>query len=482
MVVEAVSPQSLFVHVRDGGIFVPPSLRFLSTYVLVEQEDWFEKEIRFVRALLHPGMRAIDVGANYGVYTLALAQAVGRGGAVWAFEPAEQTLALLRATVAVNELAQVTVCPVALSDHAGTGFLGVQTNSELNSLVSQAAPTAQPVQLATLEERHATLGMGAIDFVKLDAEGEEARIIAGSRGFFAAQSPLVMFEVKVGLEIDVELPERFRELGYQIYRLVGPDTLLVPVRAGEPLDNYELNLFACKPDRAAQLAARRLLAERTEPAPPAVAGAGARYWREQPFAGGWQPSAVEAWADHYAFWRDAGNPPPARFAALLAATTELRRAAGGRPTLVALATLARLLLEAGARTEAVRALAQFLAEAQEGELGTGLVWPPSASFDAVRPVGSPRQWLIAAAIRAFAEQASFSDYFRPTSMLPLLDWLQGTPYGSAPMERRRQLQAKRANRPAGGTTSGLLAQPGRDHLNVSLWGAGIDAIVPSAAG
>jgi hypothetical protein len=43
--------------------------------VLIEQEDWFEKEICFVRRVLQPGTCAADIGANYGTYTLAMAPA-----------------------------------------------------------------------------------------------------------------------------------------------------------------------------------------------------------------------------------------------------------------------------------------------------------------------------------------------------------------------------------------------------------------------
>ena len=67
----------------DGvTIALPDNLSVISTYVLLEQHDWFEDEIRFLRALIKPGMRALDVGANFGVYTLALAHAVGSTGRV----------------------------------------------------------------------------------------------------------------------------------------------------------------------------------------------------------------------------------------------------------------------------------------------------------------------------------------------------------------------------------------------------------------
>ena len=76
----------------DGvRIVVPDSLDLITPYVLLEQQDWFEDEIKFLRRLLQPGQKVIDVGANYGVYTLSMAQTVGPTGRVWAFEPASNT-------------------------------------------------------------------------------------------------------------------------------------------------------------------------------------------------------------------------------------------------------------------------------------------------------------------------------------------------------------------------------------------------------
>ena len=60
---------SLVLNMAGGmKICVPAALDHITTYVLLEQEDWFEDEIRFVRRFLRPGMRAVDVGANFGVY------------------------------------------------------------------------------------------------------------------------------------------------------------------------------------------------------------------------------------------------------------------------------------------------------------------------------------------------------------------------------------------------------------------------------
>src|SRR3954471_22621828 len=101
-------PADLTLAMPDGAaIIVPDDLAINTTYVLLEQQDWFEDEIRFLREAIQPGMRAIDAGANFGVYTLALAQRVGAEGRVWAIEPGEQAAAYLDRSIAANEFGHV---------------------------------------------------------------------------------------------------------------------------------------------------------------------------------------------------------------------------------------------------------------------------------------------------------------------------------------------------------------------------------------
>ena len=81
-------------------IVVPDSLDLITCYVLREQQDWFEDEIKFLRRLLRPGQKVIDIGANFGVSPLSMAHTVGPTGRVWAFEPASSTAALLAQGIA----------------------------------------------------------------------------------------------------------------------------------------------------------------------------------------------------------------------------------------------------------------------------------------------------------------------------------------------------------------------------------------------
>lgn len=96
------------LNVRGGArMSVPEDLDNLTTYILLEQEDWFEDEIRFVRRWLSPGMHAVDIGASLGVYTATMAQAVGRDGRIWAFEPTPQSADLLQRTLSLSLLERI---------------------------------------------------------------------------------------------------------------------------------------------------------------------------------------------------------------------------------------------------------------------------------------------------------------------------------------------------------------------------------------
>src|SRR5712672_2096616 len=97
-------------------LVVPASLDSITTYVLLEQESWFEKEIDFLRHWLRPGMTVIDIGANLGVYSLPMARLVGPTGHVFSYEPGSETRALLERSRELNAAFSLQISAFALSD------------------------------------------------------------------------------------------------------------------------------------------------------------------------------------------------------------------------------------------------------------------------------------------------------------------------------------------------------------------------------
>ena len=90
-----------------------------------------------VSALVKPGMKVFDVGANAGFYTLAFARLVGNHGHVWAFEPLAENVQNLRRHVALNELANVTIVQAAVSRVAGVANFAVAENNSMGRLAEE---------------------------------------------------------------------------------------------------------------------------------------------------------------------------------------------------------------------------------------------------------------------------------------------------------------------------------------------------------
>jgi FkbM family methyltransferase len=431
--------------VRDGvEICVPDSFDSITTYVLCEQGDWFEDELPFVRRLLRPGDRVVDVGANCGVYALAAAARVGPQGAVWAVEPASATADLLRASVARNGFFQVVVVPAALSDREGSGHLALRPCAELNTLVDEAGEATEAVALETLDRCANQHGWERIDLLKLDAEGQEAAILRGGAEWLRRESPLVLFEVK-HQAFELDLVDRFAELGYAAYRLVPGLGLLTAFDASVPVDAYQLNLFACKPERAAALEARGLLASVGAPAPASPhlwRVALGRFGRERLDAWAGDPDVAPGW-DRYQVAlgdalcaRDESLAPSDRLGHLRRAYDALRNV---EATIPRLASLARVAADLGQRVVAVETLSTLA-----GLLGDDLhldepYLTPSSRFDAL---AADDDAFRVSVLERLEELAAFSNLFGGGGAG--LEQLAAYGLSSPAVDRRRRVRDLRA--------------------------------------
>lgn len=463
------------LRIVDGiSVTVPDSLNLITTYVLAEQGDWFEDEIKFVRTLLKPGQKAIDIGANYGLFTLSMAKVVGPQGKIWAFEPASSTAAFLAKSLALNGFSQVTLDQRALSDKAGTAQLSLNDNSELNELVRDAAAAgaSETVELLSLDDATAHYKWSDIDFVKIDAEGEEAAIIRGGKDFFRTHSPLVQYEVKAGNVVHLELIRAFADIGYSSYRLVPGLGALVPFGPNEAVDGYLLNLFCCKADRAAALAEDgRLVIDDNSKIDAEIQANSDHLLREkradpsynwqqkltgfpygkrladiwlQTVAHG-QSAEVESGIALHCIANDSNLPLTARFKALKACFSIFTRVCAARPDFLRCVSLARVAREFGARVVAVNALNQFYQSAisQQQVNPSEPFLAASERFQAIDPSDAMANWIIGSALEELERNSHFSSFYSGQSAIPRLQEIQNMKFGSPEMARRLELVRRR---------------------------------------
>ncbi len=399
-----------------GRIHLPNSYRVMSRYVLEEQGDWFEDEIRFVRKVIQSGQHVLDIGANYGVYTLSLSALVGQTGKVVAFEPDAATASFLLESLQRNGYGQAQVIGKAVSDHEGIAHFKLEGNSELNRMLDDNdASESISVEVTTLDAWLQGSAWTEIDFIKIDAEGQEANVVIGAAALLEKHSPLVMAEFKHGHGFNYDMLEQFSRVGYGMYRLIPGLGLLAPFRIDEEADSYLLNLFFCKEDRARQLESANLLVRgpRVEPACDIMSqDVSARIVKCEaaaPLHANEEPAL-----QHYLAARNEAHSASARFVALMRALEMVEQKYTKDSGVHLKMTYARLLSDSGLRNRAREIYEQLFEVLLQSESDPATCYlMPGINCESIECQSDLRLWKYAAVSEWLARSSSYSSYFDP---------------------------------------------------------------------
>lgn len=454
-----------------GGvrIVVPDTLDELTPYVLHEQGDWFEDEIRFVRQWLRPGDQVVDIGANLGTYTLSMAHAVGPTGRVWAFEPTPRVAALLGQSIEANRFAHVTLEQSAVTREPGVGRFQLCADPEMNSLLHAEVDPGEVVEVrtVTLDQMAEAWGLRDLALVKIDAEGEESNILAGGARLFARHSPIVLCEVKSEARIDDALLEAFSRIGYRPFRLLSETGLLAPF--DDPpaaARTYLFNLFFCSEERARELRDRGNLvtpADVTSAADPAVRvrmltrirQSATCHWETHLRHNAYAAPLVRKWkrlmgsaagqelgdlfACHYAA-KDPALDPVDRYAAVCFVRDQVTRIADSPASHCRLSTAARMAHEIGERDLAIRLIVRlFNALPDSGVLANEPFLPVSREFDRVADRGRFDDWFVSAVCHGALVRRAISTFYRRPEHLQLLEEIDRRGFAVPEVTRRLEL-------------------------------------------
>ena len=192
---------------------------------------------RLMRSIVRAGDRVLDVGANIGGHTLTLAQAVGPQGHVFAFEPNPQARTDLVHNLALNDIRNVTVRPVAVGDAPGLVHLRIPleasaegANVGLASIEALDTPhRTVEVPVVVLDSEMEPSLERPIRLIKIDVQGYEPRAFMGMERLLRADRPFVIFEYepwaikRSGFEPQW-LWDFFERLEYQLFLSDHPDS------------------------------------------------------------------------------------------------------------------------------------------------------------------------------------------------------------------------------------------------------------------
>jgi len=171
--------------------------------------------------LIKPGVFAYDIGANTGTCTQRL---IDGGCRVLAVEPQPKLCAELRKTFAGNK--NVTVLQYAVGDMCGKGILHINTQTTLSTMSEEWMARSRfkryswnkqiTTFVTTLDALIRKFGMP--DYIKIDVEGWEHKVIAG----LTKKVPCISFEfVAEFQQRTVECMTMLNVIGYTEFQIPG---------------------------------------------------------------------------------------------------------------------------------------------------------------------------------------------------------------------------------------------------------------------
>jgi len=192
---------SLFVRLRKQKVFIKQingvnfeidleqiidsSLYFSGTFESLEES--------IIETLLMPGMVAMDIGANFGYHTFRMARRVQDSGMVYAFEPTEWAFEKLQRNASINAFNNIRYFKVGLGDMDNPKVrICFQSSYRLDGTKVNAAEEINVVKLDTFCKQS---GIQKVDFIKLDVDGYEGKVVRGAYETLRSSRPIVLMEI-----------------------------------------------------------------------------------------------------------------------------------------------------------------------------------------------------------------------------------------------------------------------------------------------
>ncbi|EDP66297.1 SAM-dependent methyltransferase [alpha proteobacterium BAL199] len=256
---------------RFGTIEVPAPDRYIRQAIQITGE-YSGAEIDLYQALLRPSDVAIDVGANVGVFSIAIGQSVGPSGRVLAFEPQPPIYEFLKRNISRSELEHVQMIRAIVARRDGVAeFIDVQTLPEgeevnfgglgVHSSIRRRFGRFVPTDVRCIDG----MALDRCDFIKIDAEGTEGAVVVGATATIARCRPVVSFECDRP-DVAGPLVDTFLAAGYRLWRFRGSN-MRVPNPKGAILRGFPnisiLMLLAVPDERLDRLAAADMSTLRT---------------------------------------------------------------------------------------------------------------------------------------------------------------------------------------------------------------------------
>ena len=213
---ESLDPERVIESETDvGSIWLERDAELMTPSIL-ELGRWADELTALMRVALRPGMTFVDVGANIGYFSVLGSKLVGPEGRVLCVEADPANVAILRANLWKNNCQNAQVLPVA----------AWESETELSLVPNQAGGAGTAVDPGWEPDRAERIPAfrldqmidGRVDYVKVDCEGTDDRVVTGAEGLIRANPSLLLTVEHMAIHASRSIPA-YRDLGLKPYEI-----------------------------------------------------------------------------------------------------------------------------------------------------------------------------------------------------------------------------------------------------------------------
>lgn len=240
---ESISHAAMELKTAAGyTILTPDDPSNLTTYSMLENEGWLDKETELTELFLDKGDGFVDIGASFGAFAL---KAAAEGASVTAFEPGAQSRKLLSKASELNNFSDLTICKEAVSDKKSVVSFAAGVEPEFSTISEEGSSEVDSI---ALDDWWKDNGGPDIRLIKIDTNGSELQILDGASACISEQMPVLIIansSAGTGHEAGSEGAfEKLRDLSYSFYQYLSAVPVLVEILPEDFHDPALLNIVA----------------------------------------------------------------------------------------------------------------------------------------------------------------------------------------------------------------------------------------------
>ena len=234
---------------------VEKNIRINGSHFQLHIDDWVQQNVFFLGEYEPAELKAIgpylkddavfiDVGANFGWYTLFASSIIGNEGQVVAFEPFPENFKRLSQNIGLNPNRKIIAENLAVGEQKGVLDLYYNKEEQNLGMVSKNATLnskKKTVPMIAFDDYVREHNIKKIDFIKIDIEGAELQALQGMKEVLRKLKPVLLVEILKEQNDRNSILSFLLDLGYQQFYITD-DGAISSIETTVNRDNY---LFTC---------------------------------------------------------------------------------------------------------------------------------------------------------------------------------------------------------------------------------------------